>query len=173
VDTHVHELLRIVGGDSRLGIAVAQLREELCGALRGGTFDACRIHGDYWPGNLLFSPGGAKLPAMVGIVDWDASGPVEPALHDILHLVLYTRRLVTGRELGEVVSEQLRATQWSEDERALLDGGSAWQGIADRHALLLYWLRQTAMHIGQQTSLRGWRMRIWQRRNVGPVLESL
>jgi hypothetical protein len=173
VDTHVHELLRIVGGDSRLGLAVAQLREELYGALRGGTFAACRIHGDYWPGNLLFSPRGAKLPALAGIVDWDASGPVEPALHDILHLLLYTRRLVTGRELGEIVSEQLRATHWSGDERALLDGSWAWQGISDRHALLLYWLRQMAMHIRQQTSLGGWRVRIWQRRNVGPVLELL
>lgn len=173
VDMHVHELLRMVGGDSRLGLAVAQLREELYGALRGGTFAACRIHGDYWPGNLLFSLGRAKLPALVGIVDWDASGPLELPLHDILHLVLYTRRLVTGRELGEIIGEQLRAPRWSGDERALLDASWAWWGISDRHALLLYWLRQMAMHIRQQTSLGGWRVRIWQRRNVGPVLESL
>ena len=108
-------------------------------------------------------------------MDWDASGAAESPLHDVLHLALYTTRVTSGRELGEIVSERLRGPAWSADERDVFTSyvGPAWEQLSDRHALLLYWLRQMSMHIRQQATIGGWRLLLWQRRNIRPVLESL
>jgi hypothetical protein len=36
--------------------------------------------------------------------------------------------------------------------------------------LLLYWLRHVALHARQQSQQVGYRYRLWERRNVEPVL---
>jgi aminoglycoside phosphotransferase (APT) family kinase protein len=175
VTVHVRELSRVTGRDPRLRLALGRLRDELYGVLGDGVFDASRVHGDYWPGNLLFSRVASPRLALSGIVDWDASGAAESPLHDVLHLALYTTRLTSGRELGEIVSERLCGPEWSADERDVFTSyaGPAWEQLSDRHALLLYWLRQMSLHIRQQATIGGWRLMLWQRRNVRPVLESL
>jgi Phosphotransferase enzyme family len=173
VDAHLDELSRHGGRNKPLAGGLERLRDELCDALEGITFSAAWIHGDYWLGNLLFS-GEPSTPA--GIVDWDAAAPIELPLHDLLHLLLYTRRLVTGEELGQIVRRQLSGGAWSSQERRLLDRYGAWRhdgSLSDRHALLLYWLRHVALHARQQRPPVGYRYRLWERRNVDPVLAAL
>jgi aminoglycoside phosphotransferase (APT) family kinase protein len=176
VDRPVRELMRHGGRGRALAIGLERLRDELHEALAGGTFSVGYIHGDYWLGNLLFSGAGSTTGAPDGIVDWDEAAPLELPLHDLLHLLLYTRRLITGRELGQIVRDHLRGGEWSADEHLLLDRHGRWRrdgSLSDRHALLLYWLRQVAVHARQQTPPVGYRYRLWERRNVVPVVTSL
>jgi aminoglycoside phosphotransferase (APT) family kinase protein len=173
VDEPVDELLRHGGRRRSLAPGLERLRAELHEALGGGMFFAAWIHGDYWLGNLLFS---VERSAPAGIVDWDRAAPLELPLHDLLHLLLYTRRLVSGEELGQVIRRQLTGAAWSPQEQRLLDRYAAWRrdgSLSDRNALLLYWLRHVALHARQQPSPAGYRYRLWERRNVDPILAVL
>jgi aminoglycoside phosphotransferase (APT) family kinase protein len=147
-----------------------KVRKELHGAVEGRTFSASAIHGDYWLGNVLFS--GSHL---TGIVDWDAGGRAELPAMDILHLLLYTRCLGSGRELGEVVGQQLVNPYWSARERRLLEtyAGLGEDGsLPERPAMLLYWLNHVARRTRQTHDHRGIGERLWERRNVRRVLEA-
>jgi aminoglycoside phosphotransferase (APT) family kinase protein len=173
VDEHLSELVAHSGSQRSLASRFECLRDELHEALAGHSFSAGWIHGDYWLGNVLFA-GEPLVPD--GIVDWDAAGPIELPSHDLLHLVLYTRRLVTGQELGQILTGQLSGGSWSPEERRVLEGHGAWRqdgSLSDRHALLLYWLRHAALHARQQRPPVGYRYRLWERRNVHSVLAAL
>ena len=172
VDAPLGELLRRAGRGPRFADRLEQLRDELHGALASGSFFAAWIHGDYWLGNLLFDHSFSPT----GIVDWEAASPLELPLHDVLHLLLYTRRLASGRELGQLLRDQLVQPRWSAAERTLLERQPAWEargGLTERHVLLLYWLRHAAVHARQHASRVGRRYRLWEHRNVLPVLASL
>jgi hypothetical protein len=176
VDLHLRELLPPIGGPRPLRFGLQRLRDELYEALAGQTLCAGWIHGDYWLGNLLCSSAEPGRCLIEGIVDWDASAPLELPVHDVAHLLLSTRRLLTGRELGHIVRDQLRGRGWALHERELLDRQITWRGtgsLTERHLLLLYWLRHAAMHARQQRRLGGCRYRWWEYRNVLPVLASL
>ena len=150
-----------------------RLRDELHDALLGRPLRTSWVHGDFWLGNLLVSQ---RDGSVHGIVDWDAASPDELALHDVMHLLLYTRRMATGQELGLIVRNQLREAAWPDEELALLDRHAAHSdqaALSDRHALLLYWLRQVAAHARQQSRRGGTRYRLWERRNVQRVLAEL
>jgi Phosphotransferase enzyme family len=172
VDAPLRELSRHARRSRWLTYRLELLQNELHGAVSAGKLAAAWIHGDYWLGNLLFS--GVRSPS--GIVDWEASAPLELPSHDVLHLLFYTRRLVTGSELGELLYDHLRGGGWSAEERALLN--RYWPRLAEdslspRNMLLLYWLRHVAGHARQQGSRVGYRYRLWERRNVLPVLAAL
>jgi aminoglycoside phosphotransferase (APT) family kinase protein len=172
VDAPLRELLRHARPGPRSADRLQRLRDELHAALGTGSFPAAWIHGDFWLGNLLFD----RMLLPTGIVDWEAAAPLELPLHDVLHLLLYTRRLTSGRELGQMLCDQLVEKRWSAAERALLERQPAWQargGLTERHVLLLYWLRHAAVHARQHGSRVGCRYRLWERRNVLPVLASL
>ncbi len=180
VDAHLRELeSRSTWRGATLRRA-ERMRDELHAGLAGWAGCAGAIHGDYWLGNLLFAcagPGaGENDDAPAGIVDWDAWAPLELPLHDVLHLLLNTRGMRTRRELGEVLAEQLRERKWSAPERLALERAEIWSrdgSLSERHALLLYWLRQTAMHARQQPRRVGARYRLWERRNVLSVMAAL
>ena len=53
------------------------------------------------------------------------------------------------------------------------DPGVGALDLSDRHALLLYWLRHAALHTRQQRAPVGYRYRLWERRNLHPVLAAL
>jgi aminoglycoside phosphotransferase (APT) family kinase protein len=172
VDASLRELQRHGGHGRGVTARLELLRDELHEALARGRFPAAWIHGDYWLGNLLFD----REPSPTGIVDWETAAPLELPLHDVLHLVLYTRRIATGGELGQMLCDQLSRQRWSASERALLEREGAWQacgGLTERQVLLLYWLRHAAIHARQQGARAGQRYRLWERRNVLPVLASL
>lgn len=170
IDDHVSVLM--VGADRVPGAAVAlqRVREELQEAVEGHSFSAGVVHGDYWVGNLLVS---ASEPS--GIVDWDAGGTAELPAIDLLHLVLVTRCLAGGRDLGEIVSDQLSRPEWSAQERRLFekyDGPGADGSLPDRPALLLYWLRYAARQRRQSLHGTGIEELLWERRNVRRVLAA-
>jgi hypothetical protein len=172
IDAPANDLL-VHGAADGLGSQLGALRDELRAALVGQSLSAGWIHGDYWLGNLLFVAGDTRPR---GIVDWDAAG--EPALPviDVLHLLLFTQRLITGRELGDIVVEQLRGRDWPEDERRVLDRYGTWchgDSLSERQLLLLCWLRHVAHHARQQDDDRTLGYRRWQSRNVRAVLTSL
>jgi hypothetical protein len=176
VDSHLAELEPHIGRDRRLRLASARLSDELHETLESGSYTASRIHGDYWLGNVLLASPATRRETVAGIVDWDASSRYELPLHDLLHLVFYTRSLLTRRDLGSIVSEQLHRGEWPGEVRLLLDRSAIWYDggtLSPRHALLLYWLRHVAIHIRQQAEPAGWRFKFWHRRNVLSVLESM
>ncbi len=176
VDAHIRELTRRPMRRALMTSHLELLRDELHDALAGQAFPASWIHGDYWLGNVLWGQAGPGAPTPVGIVDWEASGAYELPMHDFFHLVLYTRRLLTGRELGHIVRDLLGGAEWSSDERRFLDRFGGWHrcgSLSERHLLLLYWLRHVAVHARQQSLPRDYRYRVWEQRNVLPVLASL
>jgi aminoglycoside phosphotransferase (APT) family kinase protein len=173
VDVPLRELTARARRRPELLLQFERLRDELHEGLSGRTLSAGWVHGDYWPGNVLFASKVSTSAVPTGIVDWDASGRLELPLHDLLHLVLYTRRLLTRRELGQIVRDLILDCKWSVAERVVLDRYGSWRhdgSLSERHALLLYWLRQAAMHARQQSLCVGYRYRLWQQRNVLPVL---
>lgn len=172
VDRQLHDLSRHAGVRRRGAWRLTRLRDELHRAIIGRTFSVAWIHGDYWLGNVLVDE---TSPRPGGIVDWDDAASGELPLHDVLHLLLYTRRLLTGQELGAIVSRQLACGEWSGSERHLLERYGSWchgEALSDRHAVLLYWLRHVALHARQQPDHPGPRYRLWERRNVHNVLAA-
>jgi Phosphotransferase enzyme family len=177
IERWVEQPLELIGysipmltGSSRHLIAITRLNVELHRALCGRTVYTSWIHGDFWPGNLLTTPGGGEL---VGIIDWEFAAPHELPLHDILHLLLYTRKLVRRCELGDVIQELLTGAPWDDHERALLEkvapefiGGAA--GL--RTMLALYWLRHVGSNLFQNAAYC--RNRVWVTRNIEAVLQA-
>jgi hypothetical protein len=173
VDSRLRDLWPGAANGVGLPSRAAHLRDELRATLIGGTFHVSWVHGDLWPGNLLVDQGDERIH---GIVDWDAAATPEIPLHDLLHLALYARPASPGRELGVFVAGHLRGEPWHDDQRGLLEHGGVLTGtdsISERHALLLYWLRRAAAHAHQQGARRGLRYRVWERRNVDPVMAEL
>jgi aminoglycoside phosphotransferase (APT) family kinase protein len=174
VDAPLRELTKpgLTGPAARLRLE--HLRAELYEALEGRRFSAGWIHGDYWLGNLLVSPG-VPAPVISGIVDWEAAAPGELPLHDLLHLIVSTQRLRTGAELGRIIRDRLGDYGWTSEERLLVERHACRDAdeLSPRHALLLYWLRHLAVHVRQQGPAPGWRFRWWQQRNLLPVLGLL
>ena len=147
VDAPLGELLRHTAVQGRSAYRLERLRDELHAALDTGSSPAAWIHGDFWLGNLLFY----RTLRPTGIVDWEASAPLELPLHDVLHLLLYTRRLTSGRELGQMLLRPLAEALVSRGARTpgaaagVAGGGRAVP--APRASSL--WLRHAAVHARQ------------------------
>jgi Phosphotransferase enzyme family len=154
------------GRDAR---GLGALADRLGAALHGRRLTVSWVHGDLWPGNLLVRADGA----LSGIVDWDAAAPDGLPQHDLLHLIVYTRRLTHGAELGAIVRDQLREQAWATHERRVLRAEPGAGQLGDRASLLLYWLHHAAAHTRQQDGALTPRYRVWWRRNVEPVLAAL
>jgi aminoglycoside phosphotransferase (APT) family kinase protein len=169
IDARLEDLARSgAGRHPRFHSRARRLRDELGSVLIGSALTTSWVHGDYWPGNLLFSPADLEL---TGIVDWDAADPTDLPAHDLLHLVFSTRRLASGEQLGQIVRRQLRAPAFSPEERAIV--GSLCDPAPERHVLLLYWLRHAALHARQNGCSGGRRYLLWEMRNVHAVLGAL
>jgi aminoglycoside phosphotransferase (APT) family kinase protein len=151
---------------NRLLDAVWQLREELAAILTGATVHTCWIHGDFWPGNLLATPSAH----VSGIVDWDQASPRQLPLHDLLHLHVLARRLARGGELGDIVVRALRYGIGETLEVAVGEVAAWLDGIPQRTALLLYWLRHIVLFIDSEGDHDNPR---WLRGNVERVLVSV
>lgn len=164
----LHQAVARSGGE-RARRALERLGAEVAGALVERRLLIGSVHGDFWLGNLLVASDGATA---TGILDWDFAGEGEMPVIDLLHLLLYTRRLVEGGDLGGIVRDVLEGGAWSNDELSILRSASAdLVGDAEyaRAAVLLYWLRHIAANMAQSAAYA--RSRVWLRRNVAPVLE--
>jgi O-antigen/teichoic acid export membrane protein/thymidylate kinase len=164
----IAELLVPRAGARRRVRALARLAASLREDLTGQPVDVGWVHGDYWAGNLLATPDGTRV---LGVVDWDLAGRPELPLHDILHLILYARRLNGDLELGEIVASALDRPDWDVTERLILERCSlGWPVDPDgaRRAIALSWLRHVGAFAGDGSHGAN---RIWLRRNVDPVLD--
>lgn len=151
------------GTDQRA--ALDRLAAELAAVLLGRDQMICRIHGDFWPGNLLCTGS-----LVTGVVDWDRAEPDQLPLHDLLHLHVMARRLTGGFEMGDVVVNALR----HDPARAIGvpdEELTSWlYGLPPRAALILYWLRHVWLHIGSEGTHDG---SSWIRRNARRVLANI
>jgi thymidylate kinase len=148
--------------------SLARLSAILRDEVTGHQVDVGWVHGDYWAGNILGSADGASI---LGVVDWDLAGRPELPLHDVIHLLLYARRLNGDLELGEVVASALDRPEWDATERAILETCNlGWPVDPDgaRRAIALSWLRHVGSFAGDGSHGAN---RVWLRRNVDPVLD--
>lgn len=148
--------------------ALKMLGKELRTALAGRDVTIGWMHGDYWPGNILATPDGRRI---TGVIDWDLSSATQLGLHDPVLLIMMTRRLTTGLELGEIVGGLLTDAPLQPVERATFAAAGiqppAWQRQR-RETVLLAWLR----FVGHFAPTDGTRPR-WVRHNLVAVLEAL
>jgi len=162
----VHERLDRVSREGRRAArdAFARPRTALDGALLGQRVRAGSVHGDLWLGNVLMDPGTC---AVRGVVDWEHASPLGPVAADLAHLVLSTRSVAGGDQLGAVAARLIEGRDsLTELEVALLAG---W-GMSAGDALLLAWLQHLNGRLAQSTLYPHGR---WLRRNADPVLEVL
>lgn len=153
------------GRPDRFVDAWYRLRGELLAALVGRTVRTCWIHGDFWPGNLL-----ASDCAVTGVVDWDRAQPEQLRLHDLLHLHLFARWLTTRDELGEIVVRVIRHGIAGETG-VPADRVATWlDGVPERAAVLLYWLRHVSLFINSEGHRDN---RRWLRHNVERVFADV
>jgi aminoglycoside phosphotransferase (APT) family kinase protein len=157
------EGLRRIGRPWR---GIERLGGELREFLAGRSVEVSWVHGDYWPGNVLVDETSASVR---GVVDWEWAADGELPAHDVFHVVLFTRSMLERTDLGLLVRDLLRGRSRTGAERDQLEqvvpqGDPQWF----RTALLLYWMRHLASHLGQPaTGTNRW---VWVRRNVIPVL---
>jgi hypothetical protein len=142
------------------------LELELRASLLGRKATTCWVHGDFWPGNLLVATDGL---AVTGIVDWDMGATDDLPEVDLLHCLIYSRRLVMRLELGDVLQPLLAGTPWTAHERTVLEHASSGnEQVGQRTLLLVYWLRHVAANLVQSGSYT--HNLLWLRRNVEGVL---
>lgn len=173
VDRHLRRIVRAVPSD--LAVQRDPVARRVAGEVRetlaGRAVRLSWIHGDYWPGNLLVAPDGERIE---GIVDWGMAEPRQLVLHDLLHLLIHTRQIGQGRELGDIVAELLDGGEWNPAERAVLEeadeGTNLGQG-GERAMLILYWLRRIGAIFDQERGHSG--NRVWMAWNVDRVLRCL
>ena len=130
---------------------IDQLEELLRAYLQGAELPLTWIHGDFWLGNLLIDTAAGGFS---GVIDWDRASPNEIPLHDLFHLLVYTRKLVCGTELGEEVVDYLLPGGFTASEQALVETALKQLGLprgrdALRAMSLLYWLRVIAANLSR------------------------
>ena len=161
--------LRDRAAEARLAAVATTLKESLLGRKVRTT----RIHGDLWTGNVLFDRQAPDGIVVSGIVDWDSSADQELAFQDLLHLELYTRKLVTRTSLGAVIADALAAETGVAARTGGRFGGAAFDPgtLTHREALLLYWLRQVEQNLARSPDVASTPR--WRQRNIDPVLACL
>jgi len=165
VEDRIRRLMAHPRADGGHRAILSRLGAEVTASLTGCTTRTCWIHGDFWPGNLLADGGSVS-----GIVDWDQAAPEELPLHDLLHLHVLARRMRTGAELGEVVVQCLRGGVATAVDIAG-DQLNVWlDGVPERTAVLLYWLRHVSLFINSEGHGDNPR---WLRANVERVLDHI
>jgi hypothetical protein len=156
----------------RLHDRLKQVDDALRRGLLGLTVPLSWIHGDFWAGNLLFLP---ETGAVSGIVDWDRGVPSDLPLHDIFHMVAYTRSQERRTKLGEeIVSYLLPAKFNADDRRLILRAVDRLELPPDpvflHGAALLYWLRFAVTNLSRYPNRRS--DGEWLRKNIFLILEQ-
>lgn len=156
--------------------ALGLVREMLVGYLQHRKLLLGRTHGDLAPGNILFTSTGDEPEdyALSGLIDWDNSQDDGPGQYDLYHLLLATRVLRSGEDLGPVVRDVLK-NGWSDDERRLLGEAATEEGeftqSAQRPLILLTWINHLAANLNK--SERYAKNRFWIAANLDWVLIAL
>jgi aminoglycoside phosphotransferase (APT) family kinase protein len=148
-----------------------QLDELLRSQIAGRELPFSWTHGDFWPGNLLIQP---AVGVIGGVVDWDRASADQIPLHDLLHLLAYTRKLQRRSELGEEIVSYLLPAAFDKYERSLVKEAIEQLELptnADffRAITLLYWLRFAATNLSRYPAFQ--RDSRWLKNNVFLVLK--
>jgi len=148
-----------------------QLEQLLHSQIAGRELAFSWTHGDFWPGNLLVQPATGVIG---GVVDWDRASAEQLPLHDLLHLLAYTRKLQRRSELGEEIVSYLLPAAFDKYERALLKTAIEQLELptsADffRAVSLLYWLRFATTNLSRYPAFQ--RDSRWLKHNVFLVLK--
>jgi hypothetical protein len=144
---------------------VAQLLRD---GLSGRTLAVGWTHGDFWPGNVLFT----AERIVSGIVDWGQADEEHPGAVDIAHWLITVDAGSSGRELGYRVRDRLRGGLWSVGERRRLRAAQHGGDPVGGDALLLTgWLRHVAGNLNKSPAYSS--SPVWMMRNVAPVLREL
>lgn len=167
-------LRRLAGGwpeAALLAQKLDRLEELLRSQIAGHELPFSWTHGDYWPGNLLIEPSSG---AIGGIVDWDRAAADQVPLHDLLHLLAYTRKLQRRSELGQEIVSYLLPAAFDRYERSLVKEAieqlelpasvEFFQAIT-----LLYWLRFAATNLERYPAFQ--RDSRWLKDNLFLVLK--
>jgi aminoglycoside phosphotransferase (APT) family kinase protein len=165
VEDRIRRLTAHPWAGDRHRAVLSRLDAEVTAALTGCTTRICWIHGDFWPGNLLADAG-----SVTGIVDWDQAAPGELPLHDLLHLHVLACRMRTGAELGELVVRCLHGGVAATFGIAGNQMNGWLDGVPERTAVLLYWLRHVSLFINSEGHGDNPR---WLRANVERVLDHI
>lgn len=177
LDAWVDRPIQLIGRLATPSPAIAgrlqAMGTELRDALTGMTLKLGFIHGDFWSENLLADYGARRI---TGVVDWDSADPANLVAHDLLHLVLYTRKLVRKSEIGGEICRALDPDpQWEPEEQLAIQHvtsqtvppvGTGRDEI--RLPVLLYWLRLVSMNHARQPRVTSHRR--WVADNIDAVL---
>ncbi|MEU9169717.1 phosphotransferase [Streptomyces sp. NPDC048420] len=157
-------------GSGRRATEFEALRHRLDAALAGTVLTEGWTHGDYHPGNVLL--GGEPL-RVTGVFDWSNGHADGPCEIDAYTFVLALRSVLTGRSLGELVADTLRAGRVPDADRDLLAlaGVDPDRGAGDPVAIpLLTWLWHVAGNL--RKSPRFGHSHGWLTDTVAPVLRE-
>ncbi|MGW0965936.1 phosphotransferase family protein [Streptomyces sp. NPDC002516] len=144
------------------------LRRRLDAALTGAVLTEGWTHGDYHPGNVLL--GRAPL-RVTGVFDWSSGRADGPCEIDAYSFAVALRATLTGRPLGVLVAETVRAGRVPDADRALLAsaGLDPEDGVVDPVAIpLLSWLWHVVNNV--RKSARYGQSLGWLTHTVAPVL---
>lgn len=148
-----------------------RLEQQLSEALCCEQLTTSWIHGDYWPANILVTPDGKQV---TGIVDWDLSQPRSLPSLDLVNLLISTRRIEAGHELGEILAAILKQGAWQPHEQLFWE--QAMQTLGGtfpqlRESLLIFWLQH--LNANLEKKQRHLINPVWAYSNFVQVLNSL
>jgi Ser/Thr protein kinase RdoA (MazF antagonist) len=148
-----------------------QLEQLVQSQVAGRELPFAWTHGDFWPGNLLIQPADGVIG---GVVDWDRASAEGMPLHDLLHLLAYSRKLQRRSELGEEIVSYLLPAAFGKYERALIKAAIEQLELPTsvdffRAITLLYWLRFAATNLSRYPAFQ--RDSRWLKNNVFLVLK--
>lgn len=169
IDEPLALVRRLVAGSPATEQIIEAIRRELHAALVDDVVTVAFIHGDFWSENLLVDVHARRI---TGLVDWDSASPGALPAHDLLHFVLYSRKLLRGSEIGAEICRALGPDPaWQPEEQPAIDRAAASDAAGAgvlRVPLLLYWLRIVSENFARQPDAT--RRRRWVSDNVAAVL---
>ena len=149
----------------RHGAAVDRLAAALHTQLAGHPLVLGWTHGDFYPGNVLVSPG----RQVTGIVDWSQVREQDPVVLDIAFWLLTVPPPGHQAQRGTLVAARLGHDRcWTPAESALLAPWLDGDPSLEPGILLLAWLRHVADTLAK--SGRYAASPLWPRQNIAPVL---
>jgi aminoglycoside phosphotransferase (APT) family kinase protein len=99
------------------------------------------LHGDYWPGNVLWNQG-----RLTGVVDWERVR-VGPAGYDVGYCRLDLALSYGQGRADQFYAEYRRASRFELDDLAVWDLAAAWRALPDPAAWLPAWRAVGVTHL--------------------------
>ena len=137
--------------------SLESLVEDAKKCLHGCRLPMVCTHGDFWPGNLLTTERGDSL---TGVVDWEFSDLEGIPLLDLMHLLLYTKGLLSGKGFTRSLAERFSAHRFESDEIPFVKEYCAELGIPGSAVwplVFMAWLDWVYRRSGIHGFLPSWR----------------